>query len=85
MSAGAGKGFAINLFAFGFILIPILAAWDRFIFTANNLMAMGYMDQDGMNCLYMLTIMINAIAFIFLLASSYNLIVQSKSDANKQV
>jgi len=29
--------------------------------------------------------MINAIAFVFLLASSYNLIVQSKSDANKQV
>ena len=85
MSAGSGTGFAINIFAVGFILIPILAMWDRFIFTSNTLMAQGLMDQDGMNAMYALTIMINAIAFIFLLAGSYGLIVQAKSDASKQV
>ena len=46
---------------------------------------MGLLDQDGANAAYMLTIMINAIAFIFLLAGSYGLIVQAKSDANKFV
>ena len=85
MSAGSGTGFAINIFSVGLILIPVLAMWDRFIFTTNTLITMGLMDQDGANAMYMLTIMINAIAFIFLLAGSYGLIVQAKSDASKQV
>jgi hypothetical protein len=85
MSAGSGTGFAVNIFAVGFILIPILAMWDRFIFTTNTLITMGLLDQDGVNAMYALTIMINAIAFIFLLAGSYGLIVQAKSDASKQV
>jgi len=85
MSAGAGVGTAINLFAFGMILMPCIACWDYFVFTANKMMLAGYMDQDGMNTLFMLTIMLNALAFMFLLASAYNLIVISKSDANKGV
>jgi TRAP-type C4-dicarboxylate transport system permease small subunit len=85
MSAGAGYGTAVNIFAFGFILLPCLACWDYFIFTANKMMLAGYMDQDGMNTLYMLTIMMNGLAFLFLLASAYSLIVQAKSDANKGV
>jgi hypothetical protein len=85
MSAGSGTGFVVNIFAVGFILIPVLAMWDRFILTSNTLMTSGLMDQDGMNAMYALTIMINAIAFIFLLAGSYGLIVQAKSDASRQV
>jgi len=85
MSAGAGIGTAINIFAFGLMLIPCLAIWDYLIFTSNKMMLMGYMDQDGMNTLAILTIMINGIAFLFLLASAWSLIVVSKSDANKGV
>jgi hypothetical protein len=44
---------------------------------------MGLMDQNGASAMWNLTIMINAIAFIFLVAGAYNLIVQAKSDANK--
>jgi hypothetical protein len=85
MSAGAGIGTAINIFALGIMLLPCLSCIDYFIFTANRMMLLGYMDQDGMNTMYMLTIMINALAFLFLLASAYNLIVVSKSDANRGV
>ena len=85
MSAGAGVGTAINIFSFGIILLPCLACIDYFIFTGNRLMLMGYMDQDGMNAMFSLTIMINALAFLFLLASAYNLIVISKSDSNRGV
>jgi hypothetical protein len=85
MSAGAGIGTAINVFALGLMLLPCLSCIDYFIFTANRMMLLGYMDQDGMNTMYMLTIMVNALAFLFLLASAYNLIVVSKSDANRGV
>lgn len=85
MGAGSGLGTALNLFAFGFMLVPILAAWDYLVITSNAMMLKGYMDQNGMNTIYMLTIMINAVAFLFLLASVINLIIQSKSEASRQV
>lgn len=85
MSAGSGLGTAINLFAFGFMLVPCLAVWDNLILTSNVMMLKGYMDQQGMDTLYMLTIMINAVAVLFLLASVINLIIQAKSEASRQV
>jgi hypothetical protein len=85
MGAGSGLGTALNLFAFGFMAVPVLAVWDALILTSNIMMLKGYMDKNGMDTLYMLTIMINALAFLFLLASIINLIVQSKSEASRQV
>lgn len=85
MSAGAGVGHAINIFAFGFIIIPCLAMWDYFIFTGNNLMSAGYIDADAMNTLFILTIMINSLAFLFLLANAWSMIVQAKSDSSRGV
>lgn len=85
MSAGAGIGTGINIFAFGMMFLPCLTIVDYFVFTANKMMLAGYMDQDGMNTMYSLTIMINALAFLFLLASAWSLIVTSKSNANKDV
>jgi hypothetical protein len=85
MGAGSGLGTAINLFAWGFMAVPVLAIWDSLILTSNIMMLKGYMDQRGMDALYALTLMINAVAFLFLLASIINLIVQSKSEASRQV
>ncbi|MFA5716025.1 MAG: hypothetical protein WC998_09805 [Candidatus Paceibacterota bacterium] len=85
MSAGAGIGTAVNIFAVGIMLLPCLSMVDYFVFTANRMMLLGYMDQDGMNTMYMLTIMVNSLAFLFLLASAYNLIIIAKSDASKGV
>lgn len=85
MSAGAGIGTGINILAFGMMFLPCLAIVDYFVFTANKMMLAEYMDQDGINAMYSLTIMINALAFLFLLASAWNLIVISKSDSNKGV
>jgi len=85
MSAGAGIGFGINLFFFGLIMLPILAVWDYFTIVTNSLITMGYMDQDGSNALFMLTIMIHSIAFIFLLSGLYSMIIQAKSDASRGV
>jgi hypothetical protein len=85
MGAGSGLGTALNLFALGFMAVPVLAIWDSLLLTSNIMMLKGYMDQRGMDALFALTIMINALAFLFLLASIINLIVQSKSEASRQV
>ena len=85
MSAGAGIGYGVNLFFFGLILLPIMAVWDYFVSTTNILIAGGFMDQDGANALFMLTILMNSIAFIFLVSGAYSMIVQAKSDSNKGV
>ena len=85
MGSGSGLGTAINLFAFSFMLIPCLAVWDNLLLTSNVMMLKGYMDQQGMDTLFVLTIMINALAVLFLLASIINLIIQAKSEASRMV
>ncbi|MFA6258245.1 MAG: hypothetical protein WCX79_00935 [Candidatus Paceibacterota bacterium] len=85
MSSGATQGFIINLFAWGTICIAIGKAWDLLGNTMNNLNSLGLTTQDSMNTFHLLTICFYAMGILFLIASGYNLIVESKRDRGRNV
>lgn len=84
MSAGATQGFVINLFAWGVICLAIGKAWDLLGATMNNLNSLGLTTQDSMNTFYLLTMCFYTLGILFLIASGYNLIVESKRDRSRQ-
>jgi len=85
MSSGATQGFIINLFAWGTICIAIGKAWDLLGQTMNKLNSLGLTTQDSMNTFSLLTICFYAMGILFLIASGYNLIVESKRDRGRNV
>lgn len=84
MSSGAMQGFIINLFAWGVICIAIGKAWDMLGATMNNLNSLGLTTQDSMNTFHLLTMCFYVLGILFLIASGYNLIVESKRDRSRQ-
>lgn len=85
MSAGASQGFIINLFAWGVICLAIGKAWDLLGTAMNTMNNLGLTTQDSMNTFFLLTICFNSLGMLFLLASGYNLIIESKKDYGRNV
>ena len=85
MAAGSAQGFIINLFVWGTLCIAIGKAWDILGQTMNNLNSLGLTTQDSMNTFYLLTICFYAMGILFLIASGYNLIVESKRSRGRNV
>ena len=85
MSSGATQGFIINLFAWGTICIAIGKSWYLLGSAMNNLNSLGLTTQDSMNTFYILTMCFYVLGIMFLIASGYNLIVESKRDRGRNV
>lgn len=85
MSSGASSGFWINIAAFGFLMIGFGAVWDKLTTGVNTINGMGLMNQSAMNTWSMLGICVYASGFLFLLASGYNLFIESKRESDRGV
>lgn len=85
MSAGASQGFIINLFAWGVICLAIGKAWDLLGAAMNQMNGLGLTTQDSMNTFSILTICFNSLGILFLIASGYNLIIESKREYGRNV
>lgn len=85
MSSGASSGFWINVAAFGFLMIGFGAVWDKLTIAVNSINSMGLLNQQAMNTWSMLGLCVYAAGFLFLLASGYNLFIESKRDADRGV
>lgn len=85
MAAGSSQGFIINLFVWGTLCIAIGKAWDILGQTLNTLNGLGLTTQDSMNTFFLLTICFYAMGTLFLIASGYNLIIESKRTRGRNV
>lgn len=85
MSSGASTGFWINVAAFGFLMVGFGAVWDKLTTAVNTINGYGLMNQQAMNTFSMLGICVWASGFIFLIASGYNLFIESKREGDRGV
>jgi hypothetical protein len=84
MSFKSGYEHVVGLVIIGAFLVGFTAAWDYLIYAVNVMDMMGYQSQDAMNTVRNLSIIFNAIPFLYVIASAFSIINDGKRDRRLQ-
>ena len=84
MGSGTLIGFAVNMFAIGFILVGVGKLWDKLGSTMNYLNSIGMATQMGMDTANLITIIFYASGMICIIAGVLNVIIESKRDFTRR-
>ena len=74
----------VGVIMVGILLTAFMAGWDWLIYAVNIEDMMGFQSQDAMNTMQGLTIIINAIPLIYIIALSINIVMDAKRRSASQ-